>query len=88
MSLVLDRVVSFYVTNARLSPAASKLGVDLGEPTTLPNGKEIGTTVDCGSIDTNTTKGYTCTNSEVPNQVAFMKGNMIVKLLATFQLNE
>jgi len=90
---------TIYITNLRLSPAASKLGANLGDTTTLPNGKEIGTIVDCDSIDTNTKEGYTCANGEAPNQISFRKGNMIVNiasdiydhvplLLAIFRLNE
>lgn len=80
---------TIFVTTARPSPGAAKFKQYFGHPDKLADGTPVGVKIDCESPDAQTSGIYSCVSgSSTPNQVQFMRGNLIITVASDLPLDQ
>lgn len=80
---------TIFVTTARMSPAAAKLKYSFGKPDKLADGTEVGITVACESLPSDSLEDDSCVEgSPTPNRVVFMRGNLIITVASDLPIEQ
>lgn len=80
---------TIFVTTARMSPAAAKLKYSFGKPDKLADATEVGITVACESLPSDSLEDDSCVEgSPTPNRVVFMRGNLIITVASDLPIEQ